>query len=276
MGEKRENGASDGDGRFLHWWHLGALLGLIAAVEGGRMILRGAVPGELFASLPHSLYAWCPILAGIAVSIRRSDLLSSRAAVKVGVVVTLLMLALDLVGGVTPPPAAFTTTLDRQGNLRSRATTTSGTSWTLTGLTWVRGDLDGIEERIPQGVRAYPGPHPRTRAAEALYDGSLVLLVFGILGLVIAAGRWIRHHVTFRKREDERGAHLVVAWLLSPLALGVAASAADRLFFAALFGNGPLWAILLPAVGLLAVGTFAWVRAARTPPPDEPPDPVGA
>lgn len=276
MGEKRENGASDGEGRFLHWWHLGALLGLVVAVEGGRMILRGAVPGELFASLPHSLYAWCPILAGIAVSIRRSDLLSSRAAVRVGVAVTLLMLALDLVGGVTPPPATFTTAVDRQGNLRSRTTTSSGGSWMVTGFAWARGELAGVEERIPEQVGPYPDPHPRTRAAEALHDASLVLLVYGILGLVIAAGRWVRRHVTFRRREDERGAHLVVAWLMSPLAFGIAASAADRLFHAALFRDGPLWAILLPALGLFTVGTLAWVRAARTPSPDEPPDPVGA
>lgn len=273
MDEKSRNGASDGAGRLLHWWHLGALLLLVGAVEGGRSVLAGAGIQGVLPSLPHSLYNWCPIIGGVAISIRRADRHSSRAALSVGIVVTALMVGLDLLGSSTRPPEAFTTALTEEGRA-IRGTVDTGTSATLTGLAWLRGDLTGVENRLDPGVLTYPSSHPRLRAAEALQDGSLVLLVFGILGLVIAAGRWIRHQVTFRRREDERGAHLVVAWLLSPLAFGITASATDRLFHTALFRDGSLLTIPLPPLGLLAIGVYLWIRAVRPPPPDEPAETV--
>jgi hypothetical protein len=134
--------------------------------------------------------------------------------------------------------------------------------------------LTGVGERLAQGD-IYPDAHPRVRAGEALIDGSLVLVMFGVLGLVLAVGRWIRGHVVFNRKEDERAAHLVVAWLLSPMAVALTLRPADTLRFRALFQDGPLWAILLPSLVLLGVGIAAWVWSAKDPDAgasDGPPD----
>lgn len=263
MSEKRRIAAPDGAGRRLHWWHLAAVLGLVAAVECGRELLRGTGTQELLTTLPSSLYVWCPILAGVAISIRRSDRRSSGSALRVGLVVVLFMVALDVLTGISTPPPDFTTALTPEGTLERRTTGEVGRSWVLTAIDWSRGALEGTGERLVAGRQGYPGIHPRAQAGDALQDGSLIFLVFGILGLVIAIGRWIRTHATFHRRGDERAAHLVVAWLLCPLVVGIVEAASGRLFHAALFRDGPLWAIPLPSVALLATGVFVWIRAAR-------------
>ncbi|HSR40724.1 MAG TPA: hypothetical protein VLL48_01095, partial [Longimicrobiales bacterium] len=76
----------------------------------------------------------------------------------------------------------------------------------------------------------------------------------------------------FQRPEDERGAHLVVAWLLSPLAVMVALPQTDDLHSAAITDDGPLWAILVPSLAILAVGVVAWIRS-HPHVPDEPDDP---
>lgn len=274
MGRTERSSAPSGRDRFLHWWHLAALLVLVCAVEAGKGLLGGVRAVELLTGLPHPLYNWCPIVAGVAVSIRRADRASAQAAFHVGLVVTLLMLALDLVGGLTPPPEEYAAAVT-PGGVESRGTVDIGSSWVLTGAEWLTGDLTGTTERIPLG-RSYPTAHPRVRAADALQDASLIFLVFGTLGLVLAAGRWIRGHVTFQRKEDERGAHLVVAWLLSPMVMVLTLGQATDQRAAALFYGGSLWTILLPPLGVLALGIIAWVGATRSPPDDESADTVGS
>jgi hypothetical protein len=267
MGDRRPSHRS------LHWWHLAALLVLVAAVEGGKYLIAGTPPQRVLGALPHWVYLWCPILAGVAISIRKADRETARAAVGVGIAVTLLMLALDLAGSLSPPAPDQTVAITERG-YTSIGTDDTGTGWVRVLHEWLQGDLVGLEDRVPPG-QVYPVTHPRRRAGEALLDGSLILLVFGILGLVLATGRWIRGHVTFNRPEDERAAHLVVAWLLSPMAVALTLRPADTLRFRALFEDGPLWAILLPSLVLLAVGIAAWVWSAKDPGPDEserPPD----
>lgn len=249
--------------RSLHWWHLAAVLVLVAAVEGGKELIAGVPPWTVFMALPRWIYLWCPILAGVAISIRKADRETARAAIGVGVAVTLLMVALDLAGSLATQPAEQIAAITARG-FTSMRTDGSGAGWVQTMLEWLRGGLAGVGERLAQGD-VYPDAHPRVRAGEALLDGSLVLMVFGVLGLVLAAGRWIRSHVTFNRMEDERAAHLVVAWLLAPMAVGLTLRLAEKVRFKALFLDGPLWAILVPPSALLAVGIAAWIWSAKDP-----------
>lgn len=270
MGESGDRSSGKGRAGLLHWWHLAALLVLVGAVETGKGLLAGLSVGEILTSLPHPLYTWCPIIAGVAISIRRADVASSRDALRIGLAVSLLMLVLDLVGAVTAPPEQFFAALTQEG-LQSRGTVDTGSSWVLTGSDWLTGRLTGVEEQLRRG-QTYPPGHGRLRAADALLDASLLSLVFASLGLVLAAGRWIRGHVTFEREEDERGAHLVVAWLLSPMVMFLTLSQATDRRAAALFDGAPLWTILLPPVAVMAIGIIAWVGATRSPPDDEPDD----
>jgi len=264
MGDRRPSGASH---RSLHWWHLAAVLVLIAAVESGEALIAGVAPWSVLLALPHSIYMWCPILAGVAISIRRADRRTARAAVEIGVTVAVLMLVLDMAGSLSHLPTGQSSAFTTRG-FTSMGTDESGTGWVRVAAEWLQGELSGLGERVPPG-QAYPDAHPRLRAAEALVDGSLTLLVFAVLGLVLAGGRWIRTHVTFSRPEDERAAHLVVAWLLAPMALGIALRQSENLFYSALFQGGPLWAILLPPLAMLGVGIAAWIWSAKDPPPHD-------
>jgi len=260
--------------RSLHWWHLAAVLVLVAAVEGGKYLIAGIPPWSVLMALPHWIYLWCPMLAGVAISIRKADRDAARAAVSVGFAVTLLMVALDLAGSLAPQPVGQMAAVTARGWISVR-TDGIGVGWVQVLLEWLHGGLTGVGERLAQGD-AYPDAHPRVQAGKALLDGSLILLVFGVLGLVLAAGRWIRSHVTFGRREDERAAHLVVAWLLAPMAVALTLRPAQAAYFRALFQEGPLWAILVPPLAMLAVGIVAWIWSAKDPEAgetDRPPDP---
>ena len=251
----------------LHWWHLAALLLLVVAVLGGGAAIAGASPLQALLQLPRPLYNWCPILAGVAIAIRRADAASARAAIGVGLTMMALMVVLDGARDLTPQQPVQGTAISTRG-LTSMGSDDTGTGWVRTAVDWLERDLEGIEGRLAPG-QIYPVDHPRRRAGEALLDGSLLLLVFGVLGVVLAAGRWIRSHVTFRRREDERAAHLVVAWLMSPMAVGLALRSAEKFRFRALFQDGPLWAILLPPLAMLGLGIAAWLWSAKDPPSDD-------
>src|SRR5688500_10833005 len=82
-----------------HWWHFALLLGVLSIFEGGRMVVASDAPFML-PVLTRGLYSWIPALGGIAISIRRPDGKLTRDGIQIGCAGAVLMVALDIWGGM--------------------------------------------------------------------------------------------------------------------------------------------------------------------------------
>ena len=87
------------------------------------------------------------------------------------------------------------------------------------------------------------------------------------IGLVLAASRWVGAHVHFDRAENERGAHVVLGWLIAGLVTAIVTVWTLRLEQSVLFGEGRLWLMLLPSLTLFALGAAGVWFAGR---PEEP------
>jgi hypothetical protein len=257
--------------RWIHWWHLGALLLLVCVVESVGRALGGQGLLPALRALPTALYAWVPTVAGVSLSIRRADARAARAGVAIAVVAVGLMVGLDLASERLPATPA--TTAARVGDRLSlhASASSGGTGWVSTLTAWQQGELGDLDP--PAGVEGGEGRYslssPRTRVASALLDVGLVLLVPGVVGLILGMGRWVRARVTFRRLEDEQAAHMVVAWLLAPMVVHLTVALwAEDLYYRALFEGRPLLPILVPFVVVMLAGLTAWVAPVAAPPSD--------
>lgn len=233
------------------WIHFGVL---IAAIVGTNALK--SEPPSLFAVL----YAWMPLLVGVAVSIRPATRQCIRTSLSVAAAASLLMVVLD-VGGPVPESGAPTAVL-RDGEVRKVETLGSpiDVSWVRTGVLWIRGDLPGTARQTP----AYVPGNPRLTALEALTDLSLFLLCFATPGIVLAVSSWMRRHARFDSSANEAGARIAVAWLVSAAVMFGAQTALASQRFDVLFEGAPLWSLLTPSAGFIALGAAGFLAAARS------------
>ena len=259
------------DSRWIHWWHLGALLLLVCAVESVGRALGGQGWIPALRSLPTGLYPWIPTVAGVSLSIRRADARAARAGIAIAVFAVALMVGLGLASQWLPAPPSSTAAMVGDRLSLHGEPGAGGDGWIRTLADWQRGELGDLAPPAgAEGVESrYSVSSPRTRVANALLDVGLVLLVPGVIGLVLGMGRWVRARVTFRRLEDEQAAHMVVAWLLAPIVVHLTVILwAEDVYYRALFEGRSLLSILVPYVVVLVVGLAAWVAPVATPPSD--------
>ena len=247
-----------------HWLHFALLVGVVSTFEVGRMLVDND-PFALSLVL-HTVYQWIPALSGIAVSIAVPDQRLTRRTIPLGLLASALMIGLDLWSSTLQPGLRESAGLFPDASLGPMAelSEAAAVSWVKVGVDWISGDL-GVLNPI---VGNYDLSHPRLRAAEALTEGGLILLVFATLGFVIAATSWIRVHVIFRRPESRRTSQIVIAWLTAPLLTDLTRSLAADQRYETLFNDGALWRAIVPSVVFLILGLMAWWYTARYREPD--------
>jgi hypothetical protein len=231
--------------RYGHWVHFLLLVILLAVAEFSYRLAVGVSFSSSLASIPGALYAWMPVAAGVGLATLRAREGVIRSAVHIGLVATILMVAFDLLEPFGPtletPVSALVESEFRPMN---QVATPSQGSWISTGSEWLGGTLGDVSER----AASYPPTHPRARAVDAINKAGMMLLVWAVLSLVWILGRWLRRHTRFETTYDEAAAHIVAAWLASPVLMVIVRAWAEDALFAAQFEDGALWSILVPHV----------------------------
>lgn len=239
------------------WLHLALLLVVVSALEVGRSAF-GSQAVFTYAAIARSIYMWLPAIAGIAISINGPHAKVTTHGLMIGFTVVLLMIGLDVSGAlgfaVSQNPAVYP-----DASVMAQASQLAIVSWVKTGLEWLKGDLGSTS----QLSESYTFDSPRLRAAQALSDGPLILVVFASVGFVIAAMSWVRAHVVFKRSEDAGTANIVLAWLISPLVVDLARNFATIQKARALFRGTALWRPALAHVVITAFGVFVWWYSAR-------------
>jgi hypothetical protein len=237
---------------------------LIAAIVGSNSLRTDS------GSLLEVLYVWMPILAGVAGAIRPPDRRSVPKCLAVALAAVVLMAALDMGGSyldVQRPPEAVLL----EGQVQHKGTISGSVegSWVRTTNDWIRGDL-GTANR--HGGPYLPGD-PYLKVLEALTELGLLLLCFATTGIVLALSSWLGGHARFDSPANEAGARVAIAWLVSGGVVFLALDAVADRRFQILFGDAPLWTVLLPAIAFLALGVVGYVmvyRSDRSDPADHP------
>ena len=237
------------------WAHVGHFLVaeiLVGVIFVSSFVESGASLLDAFQATVPNLYRWTPILAGVAISIRGLGRRSSRQALELGVVALLVMINLDLSVAALSPELALI-----GGEFSSVVSLTSGSqsSWILTAIDALGGGLAGVSEVLP----AYPQHHPRILTASALLDGSMTLILFGWLGILLGMGELFDRYFRPLAPRARLVAHLCMAWLAGPAVVGLAASRSHRLLFRAMAGGEPLVMIILPAFFVFLGGGAWWL-----------------
>jgi hypothetical protein len=81
--------------------------------------------------------------------------------------------------------------------------------------------------------------------------------------MVVAAMSWVNAHVVFKRAQDARAFHVVLAWLISPLVVEISRRLAADQRFRALFGGAALWRPLIPHLVVLVGAVLLWLYTAR-------------
>ncbi len=240
-------------GRWKALVHLGGLLVFVSGIEV-LSDLESASLAEALRHLPLGLYAWIPLIAGVAITVALPTRAVRRSAVVLAVTIVPLMVGLDVIGARLNPevrPTDLALIAEGVSGVSLRAGGQAD-SWVLTAVRLSRGELEGFRERPGEGP--FSPDHPRMLVAEALLDGALVLVALGVLGIMVAIGRLMRRHVIFRSEEAERVAHVAVGWVVSPLLVVIVSDVAADQRFQAMTGDRSLLFTLVPAVLLLGLG----------------------
>lgn len=229
--------------RISPWRHLVLLSALAIGAVFLIDLLSGAptraggwagAPREALRGLPDILLPTLAVALAIAVGTLHPDRRSIRQAATMTLVVTLVMIALDV---VLPEP----------GSLHTIAAA-------------LRGSLGDIREVVAQ----YPMSHPRRRMVDGLQQGATLLAPFVLVGVALGVGAWIHTRVIFRSPRDGTLARWVVSWILAPGVLGFVMNWSQGNAADVLFRGEPLLLVVVPWAPALVVGALGWRVAART------------
>jgi hypothetical protein len=240
-----------------HWLHLLLLIALVSALELGRTAAQ-ADSVFVYSVFARALYNWLPALAGIAISISGPHARISRDGVLIGLAAVVVMITLDVTGGLAMKSDQRAALLP-DASIMADASRLASASWVQTAIAWLRGELALTAETSP----VYGLDDPRLRAVQAITEGSLALVVFGSIGMVIAAMSWVRAHVVFKRPQDAKAFHVVIAWFIAPVVVELSNALTRTEQFRALFRGTALWRPAVPRLVLLAAGLFAWWYSAR-------------
>ncbi|MHB1195118.1 MAG: hypothetical protein ACYC6F_19005 [Longimicrobiales bacterium] len=237
------------------WAHLGVLSALAAVVELASKASAGggaanSVQGVI-AELPEFYFGILPVLLAVALGMLPFSREAPRQGITLAVVVTVVMVALDLLGGGAATTAARVAL--QAGGVVAAARPGDYTSVPLLGtaLALLRGDL------VLPLVRSarYAAGDPFLVAAFAVIKAGHLCLPLILTGMVLGVQAWVADRVTFRRPIDATVARIVLAWVFAPAAFYLMSSWSLKLLFQTLFGSA---ALLMP---LLPFGVFAIVGA---------------
>lgn len=229
--------------RISPWRHLLLLSALAIGAVFLIDLLSGAptraggwtgAPRAALGALPDMLLPTLAVALAIAVGTLPPDARGVRQAARMTMVVTLVMIALDL---LLPEPAS----------LRTLAAALSGSL----------GD-------IGETVARYPMSHPRLRMVYALQHGAMLLSPIVLVGVALGVGAWINTRVIFRSPRDGTVARWVVSWILAPGVLAFVVNWSQGNGADVLFRGEPLWLVVVPWGPALVIGALGWRAAART------------
>lgn len=192
-------------------------------------------PRAAVGALPDILIPTLAVALAIAVGTMPPGARTIRQAARMTVVVSLVMIALDL---LLPEPAS----------LRTMSAALSG------GL----GDIGEV-------VAQYPLSHPRLRMTDALQHSAMLLAPIVLVGVSLGIGAWIHTRVIFRSPRDGTIARWVVSWILAPGVLAFVVNWSQGNGADVLFRGEPLWLVVVPWAPALVVGALGWRAAARMP-----------
>jgi uncharacterized membrane protein YidH (DUF202 family) len=242
----------------VQWLHFLLLLIVVSMLEAGQRM--GAENVLTFSIFARALYTWLPALAGISISVVGPQPSITRRGLRVGFVVVALMTLMDVSGSLAADATQSTALFpDASVSPMAQASQLASVSWVRTAIALLSGELPGVDHLSPN----YDVLDDRVRVVGAVAEGGLVLVVFSAIGFVIAAMSWVRTHVVFKKDQDARAFHVVLAWLVAPAVIGLSRQFARAQRFKVLFRGGMLWQPLVPSLLCLVLGLFAWWYTAR-------------
>jgi hypothetical protein len=245
------------------WVHLGVLTALAAVVELASRVSAGGGPASgvqgLIAGLPEFYFAIFPIVLAVALGMLPFSREAPRQGVTLAVVVTVVMVALDLLGVGAATTAARVAL--QAGGVVAAARPGDYTSVPLLGtaLALLRGDLV-----LPLARSArYAAGDPLLVAAFAVVKAGHLCLPLILTGMMLGVQAWVADRVTFRRPIDATVARVVLAWVFAPAAFYLMSSWSLKLLFQVLFGSAGILMPLLPFAVFAIVGALGLRTAVR-------------
>lgn len=230
--------------RALVWRHL-ALLSALAViflftvdlVTGAPKRVGGwsGAPLAALQSIPDSLYLMIGPIAAIAVGTLLPDRRNVGEAIRIVLLATAVMLALEL---LTPSTSG--------GAVRSALALSAD-----------------ARRQVSVVLQSYPAHHPRLIAEEALLRAGMLLLPTILVGIVLGVGAWIHERVVFRYPRDAVVARWTIALVLVPLAAGLIMNWSMSFGYDILFRGKSLLLVLVPYAPALILSTVGWRVAQR-------------
>jgi hypothetical protein len=251
------------------WLHLAGLTALAVALEVGSswLALRsegtpaGAALSEGLRRAPAFVYAVLPAIAAISCGFLRARSGAPKTALRIALAATACMMVIDVTA-----PAAESAFGSRVGILEgdvavqtARAPDLGRASATRTVRDALRGDLAGFAET----QASYPVLHPRLVLTSATHKAALLMAPVLLVGLIIGIQAWVSDRVVFRQPGDRRIAQSLMAWIVAPGGEALLFTWSHDSKTQVLFGQAPLWTILVPYIPVAIVSGVAWRAALK-------------